>query len=52
MTNDKGFNDFGFKDVELPVSLRQIGNKRLKISQYCPKANKKSTSEAEDVYTS
>lgn len=48
---NEGFNEYGFRDVELPASLRQLGNKKLKISQYCPKYNQKSESKSDAVFT-
>lgn len=50
--NKEGFNSYGFRDAELPASIRQLGNKKLKISQYCPKYNEKSDSKSEEIYTS
>jgi hypothetical protein len=48
--NNFGYNEHGFKDVELPVGLSKIGTKRLKISLYCPAFNKKSQSESKEVF--
>lgn len=48
--NENGYNEYGFKDSRLAAGYDRIGNKKLKISIYCPKFNKNSDSDSEATF--
>lgn len=50
LDNGNGFNRYGFKDVKFPCGIDKIGNKKVKVSVYCPSANSNSESENKEVF--